>query len=285
MAHFMLKAQERSRQTVSRSEIVRRLAHRIVLRNAWKRSRVLLQRTLARMGAVRKVSQRRKGINTSTNFTLDTPMSRSFFHVRTSQKPNGPQPSREAIIESRSKSSRVILNVGGDRHEVLWRTLGKVPHSRLGRLQNAVTHQDIIELCDDYNIETNEYFFDRHPQTFGCVLNMYRTGHLHAMDDICVLAYHSDLIYWGIEDHNMDPCCLSKYYRKKEHVEDEIKKVNEIFIQQMDEEYFGEDKCAGYRKKLWDMLEKPQTSTAARVSHLCNILTYFTVDKSLLAKD
>ncbi|CUT99570.1 voltage gated potassium channel [Echinococcus multilocularis] len=96
---------------------------------------------------------------------------------------------------------------------------------------------------------------------------MYRTGHLHTMDDICVLAYHSDLIYWGIEDHSMDPCCLSRYYQKKEHVEDEMKKVNEIFMQQMDEEYFENDKCAVYRKKLWDILEKPQTSSAARVSH------------------
>ncbi|EUB57324.1 Potassium voltage-gated channel subfamily B member 2 [Echinococcus granulosus] len=62
----------------------------------------------------------------------------------------------------------------------------------------------------------------------------------------------------------MDPCCLSRYYQKKEHVEDEMKKVNEIFMQEMDEEYFGNDKCAVYRKKLWDILEKPQTSSAAR---------------------
>ncbi|KAM7538520.1 hypothetical protein Aperf_G00000047322 [Anoplocephala perfoliata] len=274
MAQLVLKAQERPRQknqTFHRSEFVRRLAHRVVVLSAWKRSRVLLQRTLARMGAIQKVPHQQGRRNTPANFTLDTVMSRPYFQARTSQMLNGPQPSREAIIESRSKSSRVILNVGGDRHEVLWRTLGKVPHSRLGRLQNAVTHKDIMQLCDDYNIETNEYFFDRHPQTFGCVLNLYRTGHLHTMDDICVLAYHGDLIYWGIEDHNMDPCCLSRYYRKKEHVEDEMKKVNEIVMQQMDVEYFGDDKCAGYRKKLWDILEKPQTSTAARIVALISV--------------
>lgn len=175
-------------------------------------------------------------------------------------------PAEAEIIESRSKSCRVVLNVGGDRHEVLWRTLDRLPKSRLGRLRQATTHQKIMSLCDDYSLKENEYFFDRHPQSFGCVLNMYRTGHLHTLDDICILAYHSDLVYWGIEDHHMNPCCLGRYYQKKEHVEDEMKKVNEIFMQQMDEEYFGNDRCAVYRKQLWDILEKPQTSTAARVS-------------------
>nr|VZH93462.1 unnamed protein product [Spirometra erinaceieuropaei] len=174
-------------------------------------------------------------------------------------------PSAEEIIASRSKSNRVILNVGGDRHEVLWRTLDRLPHSRLGRLGHALTHEAITQICDDYSLEDNEYFFDRHPQSFGCVLNMYRTGHLHTVDDICILAYHSDLVYWGIDDRHMDPCCLSRYYQKKEHVEDEMRKVNEIFLQQIDTEYLGDDRCAVYRKKLWDILEKPQTSMTARV--------------------
>lgn len=187
-------------------------------------------------------------------------------HERLLGLPGSELPSREDIILSRSKSKRVILNVGGDRHEVLWRTLERLPHSRLGKLHVALSHEAIMELCDDYTLADNEYFFDRHPQSFGCILNMYRTGHLHTIDDICILAYHRDLTYWGIDDHHMDPCCLSRYFQKKEHVEDEMKKVNEIFLQQVDEEYFGDDRCAIYRKKLWDILEKPQTSMTARVS-------------------
>lgn len=37
-------------------------------------------------------------------------------------------------------------------------------------------------------------------------------------------------------------------------------------LRQRDEEEFGEDKCSQYQKWLWDMLEKPTTSIAARVS-------------------
>lgn len=269
MAPFLLKAHEcarRKSRAARKWETSTRCDQRIKVHNTWNRSRVLIRRLISRIDISRKLGQSHKHSATSVNLTLDMLMPNPLESQNTQMFP-GLTPTREAIIESRSKSSRVVLNVGGDRHEVLWRTLDKVPHSRLGRLRYAVTHEDIMQLCDDYNIEKNEYFFDRHPQTFGCVLNMYRTGHLHTMDDICILAYHSDLTYWGIEDHNMDPCCLSRYYQKKEHVEDEMKKVNEIFMQQMDEEYFGDDKCAIYRKKLWDILEKPQTSSAARVSH------------------
>ncbi|CUT99564.1 shaker cognate [Echinococcus multilocularis] len=273
VAPFILKAQQCARwkgPTACRFKTPSRCSQRVKVRSAWKHSRMLLRRLVDKMNATQRFPRIPKRCNTSTNFTPDMLMPRPFENLAT-QMFGGPLPTREAIIGSRAKSARVILNVGGDRHEVLWETLDRVPRSRLGRLRYAVTHQDIMQLCDDYNIATNEYFFDRHPQTFGCILNMYRTGHLHTMDDICVLAYHSDLIYWGIEDHSMDPCCLSRYYQKKEHVEDEMKKVNEIFMQQMDEEYFENDKCAVYRKKLWDILEKPQTSSAARIVALISV--------------
>lgn len=37
-------------------------------------------------------------------------------------------------------------------------------------------------------------------------------------------------------------------------------------LRQRDEEYFGEGRRAQFQKYLWDLLEKPQSSMAARVS-------------------
>ena len=64
---------------------------------------------------------------------------------------------------------RVLLNVGGTRHEVMWRTLDRMPHTRLGKLrQCAAANPDALsELCDDVLIPSSsaegvaEFFFDR----------------------------------------------------------------------------------------------------------------------------
>jgi len=111
---------------------------------------------------------------------------------------------------------RVTLNVGGERHEVMWKTLEKLPNSRLGRIRFAKQIDELKELCDDINIKNNEIFFDRHSNSFGSVLNYYRTGKLHLVDDICVLSFHEDLFYWGIDECVLETCCHLKYHQKKE---------------------------------------------------------------------
>jgi len=59
-----------------------------------------------------------------------------------------------AACRAASSTSRVVVNVGGERHEFAWATLERVPKARLGRLARCSTVDDLMELCDDYTVQT-----------------------------------------------------------------------------------------------------------------------------------
>ena len=65
-------------------------------------------------------------------------------------------PEPHIILKTKKVNKRVCLNVGGERHEVMWRVLQNIPNSRLGRLEKAGSHEEILRLCSDYSLLDNE---------------------------------------------------------------------------------------------------------------------------------
>ncbi|XP_028919378.1 potassium voltage-gated channel subfamily V member 1 [Ornithorhynchus anatinus] len=176
-----------------------------------------------------------------------------------------------------------IVNVGGSRFVVSQRVLSCFPDTRLGKLAVVVSSRrppgapapaSTLELCDDANPVDNEYFFDRSSQAFRYILHYYQTGHLHVMEQLCALSFLQEIQYWGIDELSIDSCCRDRYFRRKELSETlDFKNDNDDQeSQQESEQDFSQGPCPNSRQRLWDILEKPRSSTAARIFGTISII-------------
>lgn len=187
---------------------------------------------------------------------------------------------RVAIISNVADSAqrRIILNVGGQKHETYLGTIKNFPDSRLYWVVENVTK------AIDYNSDKIELFFDRHPGIFTQVLNYYRTGKLHCPNDVCGPLFEEELAYWGIDEKDMEPCCWTSYTQHRE-AEENLKSFNpppEYDSEPENEIGEGPSNSRQSRKlslqsqwqhlqpRVWAIMEEPRSSKAAKVSNQQN---------------
>ena len=65
----------------------------------------------------------------------------------------------------------------------------RLPQTRLGKVAACNTYSDILEHCDGYDPELNEFKFLRQPRNFNSILSFLRTGMLHLGEETCVIAF------------------------------------------------------------------------------------------------
>ncbi|XP_046890481.1 potassium voltage-gated channel subfamily C member 1b isoform X2 [Hypomesus transpacificus] len=112
---------------------------------------------------------------------------------------------------SSDDKDRIVINVGGIKHQTYRSTLRTLPGTRLSWLAepDAPNHFD-------YDAKIEEFFFDRHPGVFAHILNYYRTGKLHCPADVCGPLYEEELAFWGIDETDVEPCCWMTYRQHRE---------------------------------------------------------------------
>jgi len=157
-------------------------------------------------------------------------------------------PSSPCVQTNRRSDERVKINVSGRRFEVWRNTLEKYPDTLLGSNEKEFF----------LNEETQEYFFDRDPDTFKNILNFYRTGKLHYPRHECVSSYDEELAFFGIMPDVIGDCCYEEYRERKREVQERI-------IDDKESELGDSASSLTFRERMWKSFEDPQSSTIALV--------------------
>ncbi|KAL1020837.1 hypothetical protein UPYG_G00005330 [Umbra pygmaea] len=205
----------------------------------------------------------------------------SYRGRKSGNKPPSKTCLKEEMIRGED-SEKIVINVGGIRHETYKSTLRTLPGTRLAWLADPpepVTTPDLDSLpvgaiCPSPISITNELFFDRHPGIFAYVLNYYRTGKLHCPADVCGPLFEEELAFWGIDETDVEPCCWMTY-RQHRDAEEALDTFEPPDPDDTDDELprrFGIEDCPDRSKgccevwqpKIWALFEDPYSSKAAR---------------------
>lgn len=172
---------------------------------------------------------------------------------------------------------RIIINVGGIKYSLPWTTLEEFPLTRLGQLKACTNFDDILNVCDDYDVSCNEFFFDRNPGAFGTILTFLRAGKLRLLREMCALSFQEELLYWGIAEDHLDGCCKRRYLQKIQEFAETVEREDEDDA--LDSEDPGsegpaeeEGRLGRCMRRLHDMVERPHSGLPGKVFACLSVL-------------
>nr|XP_055044587.1 potassium voltage-gated channel subfamily G member 1 [Misgurnus anguillicaudatus]XP_055044588.1 potassium voltage-gated channel subfamily G member 1 [Misgurnus anguillicaudatus]XP_055044589.1 potassium voltage-gated channel subfamily G member 1 [Misgurnus anguillicaudatus]XP_055044590.1 potassium voltage-gated channel subfamily G member 1 [Misgurnus anguillicaudatus] len=183
-------------------------------------------------------------------------------------------PFADTDIPSCAQRLHVTINVGGLRYQLPWTTLEDFPLSRLGQLRMCNSFDEIMRVCDDYDVVRNEFFFDRSPCAFRTILTFLRAGKLRSLREMCALSFQEELLYWGVPEENLEWCCRRRLLQRLEEC-DELERVVEEDEEDDDDSgsaLAGESRVGRCMEKLRDMVEKPHSGLPGKIFACLSVL-------------
>uniref|UniRef100_H3AHB9 Potassium voltage-gated channel subfamily V member 2 n=1 Tax=Latimeria chalumnae TaxID=7897 RepID=H3AHB9_LATCH len=187
------------------------------------------------------------------------------------EKPSTP-PSKPT---SPSKNYMLNINVGGKSYQIAYKVAAQHPKTRIGRLATYTDHRRKQDLCDDYNVQNSEYFFDRDPDIFHHIFNFYKTGVLCIKDEFCPKNFVEEINYWGVRMKNAQRCCRISFEERQDELNEQLKIQRELQAEiemEENEELFKDMKCGRLRRIIWNLMEKPFSSVTAKMMAVASSL-------------
>jgi hypothetical protein len=171
----------------------------------------------------------------------------------------------------------VHLNIGGSTFQTTFQTLAKIPDTKLSGLK-----QDIS--CKE---SPASFFFDRNPDVFNSILDLYRTGELHVPSNICGATLRTELDFWQIDQRYLSECCIEAFYKHESNLSI-LKEIKNLENNKVLDVPIEECREGCWRNCIWRTLQYPRSSIKASVSVFSDVTSeinswkiYFLVQNSL----
>ncbi|KAK3105176.1 hypothetical protein FSP39_018934 [Pinctada imbricata] len=125
--------------------------------------------------------------------------------------------------------------------------------------------------CFDETLESSadcdEYFLERHADSFTAILWYFTNGELHMPDSVCPSVFKRELEFWSIEPSRMSRCCYMKYVSffedqalLKTFEEDETRTKGIVKPTKI-----GSTRWERFRRQVWTILDDPSSGITAKM--------------------
>ncbi|XP_032875353.1 potassium voltage-gated channel subfamily S member 2 [Amblyraja radiata] len=195
-------------------------------------------------------------------------------------KPRMSTPVRDSLSSGEDMGDgEISINVGGLKRKLSQWVLARFPDTRLGQLPRCHSAESILRLCDDYDEEEKEFYFDRNPALFPLVLNSYHTGRLRVTGKPCI--FRQEMEYWGMEEFLLDPPCQGRAPGTDQDDVDETastrrgsttSSLNEVLTFYQDASKYDSQIFGSCRRRLWLMFENPGYNIVSRIYSVLSII-------------
>ncbi|XP_029114516.1 potassium voltage-gated channel subfamily F member 1 [Scleropages formosus] len=171
-----------------------------------------------------------------------------------------------------SRDAELVVNIGGVRQVLCGDVLKRYPETRLAELLDCSSRglDAVPSLCDDYDPGKGEFYFDRDPDAFRCILEVYYFGEVHMKRGFCPICFTKEMEFWKVDTSFLDECCRSSLSEKEEELAEIAHKVR-LILDDLEGDP-GAGRWQRGQKFTWKLMEKPESSAAARVVAVVSFL-------------
>ena len=157
-------------------------------------------------------------------------------------------------------NGRIKLWVSGTVFRVASALLINVPHSKLARVANCESEEELLALGAFWNPVKQQVHFSIVSRNFSHILDLHGgdVKQIHMPASFCPVQFVEELVFWGFSGSQLKPCCFKRWLDCLEELDWDQESKEDDVQKQKKEKTFCQSPW------LWDLFEKPHSSLGAR---------------------